>query len=102
MADDITPGELGRRMEALAAEVRGFGKSLAELVRRDVYEAHRAADAAEHTRLRTDIERLEREADEREAAHTAASGKVKLMIAAAVLACVGSTVAGIVVGVVLR
>lgn len=102
MADDITPGELGRRMEALAAEVRGFGKSLAELVRRDVYDSDRRADAAEHARLRQDIDRLDREADERERDRTKDRAENRRMYWTAVLACIGTIVAGIVTAVILR
>ena len=102
MGDEVTSGELTRRMDTLQGDVRALAGSLAERVHRDVYDAHRAADAERDRRMQADIERIVREADEREAVHVAARGRVRVMVTGAVLACVGSTVAGVVVGMVLR
>lgn len=102
MADDITPGELSRRLADLTEQVRGFGISLAELMRRDVYEAHRQADQAEVARLRADVERVDREADERERSRTAERAGTRRTLWGAVLACIGTIVATVVTAVILR
>lgn len=96
MADDITPGELSRRLEGLTAE----------LVRRDVYEAHRQADAERDRRVQADIDRLDREADAREAGRQRNREEVQRMVRTAVLGSVGaalaSIISGVIVAVVLR
>lgn len=54
MGDDPTPGELGRAVSNLSAQL---GELNTRLVRADVYEAHRAA-------MQADLQRLERRLDE--------------------------------------
>lgn len=103
MADE---GELSRAVATLSDRVAEFGRALgdlrAELVRRDVYEAQRQADRAEVARLRADVDRLEREADEREAARAKDRAGIQRANWGAVLACIGTIVAGVVTQVILR
>lgn len=58
--DDVTNGEIVRTLRGLQDEIRALR---GEHVRRDLYEAHRAAMEAELTRIatqcRTDTEKLE-------------------------------------------
>jgi hypothetical protein len=70
VADDPTPGELGRLIAGLTAKVGELSAAITalrgELVHRDVYAADRRADAERDQRMQADIDRLDREADERE------------------------------------
>lgn len=65
--DEVTLGEIGRTLRGLQDEIRALR---GEHVRRDLYEAHKAATDAELARIdlrcRTDLERLERDVDVRE------------------------------------
>lgn len=65
--DDVTPGEIVRTLRGLQDDIRALR---GEHVRRDLYEAHRAALEAEMARLaeqhRADVARIEAVADQRD------------------------------------
>lgn len=56
--EDVTLGEIVRTLADLREEIRALR---GEHVRRDLYEAHRAAVAADIERLTREIDRLEKE-----------------------------------------
>lgn len=113
MADDPTPGELGRLIGTLSTQIGDLGRALDRLVRIDVYEAHRAAMTADIRRVEAKADELEREAEQRERDRAGDQAKAaderardraenRRLIWGAVLACVGTVVASLVVGLILR
>jgi uncharacterized protein YaiL (DUF2058 family) len=111
VADDPTPGELGRLIAGLATKVGELSAAITglrgELVHREVYAADRRADHERDQRMQADIERIDREADEREqqrklereqeiAAREKARAENRRLIWGAVLGCIGAVIATIV------
>jgi serine phosphatase RsbU (regulator of sigma subunit) len=92
--EDVTPGEIVRTLRGLQEEIRALR---GEHVRRDLYAAERAAQAAEIARIdercRADLARLEREVATREQERVTMRRGVTLAVLAAGLALLGQIVA---------
>lgn len=113
MADDPTPGELGRMIGNLSAQMADLKTGQDRLVRADVYDAHRAALLADLRRLEGKAADLEREAEQRERDRITEKSQMaadrardraenRRLIWGAVLTCVGAVIASLVAGVILR
>ncbi len=91
--EDVSNGEIVRTLRSLQEEIRALR---GEHVRRDLYEAHKAATDAELARIdqrcRADLDRLEREVDARERDRATMRRQMAYIAVAALLGLVANLV----------
>ena len=96
MADDPTPGELGRLFQRLSDQLGELNKAINGLVRKDVFDALHAQVVADIKRLEAEQREFRREYEDTQKDRVKERSENRRMIWTAVLACVSLAVGTII------